>query len=177
MRTAGFFYLSIPTPLAIPELLGEAIESIIPRKLSPHSLPCNRSRLMLSQECLRELRSAWLPHITDAGLGRLIDMLDKASPLLIHGSFSRAVPMGCLATHIGWNHPRTAHMTQEAGVCWLYQVAGLNPATSHVIRTWDRAGIHDLEVRRELLGLFREECEHRQNSKPRTDRVADLATV
>ena len=32
---------------------------------------------MLSQECLQELRSAWLPNITDAGLGRLIKMLEK----------------------------------------------------------------------------------------------------
>jgi hypothetical protein len=132
---------------------------------------------MLSQECVQELRSAWLPNITDAGLTRLIEMLERASPMLIHGSFSRSVPMGCLATHIAWNHPRTAHMTQEAGVCWLYQVAGLNPATSQVIRAWDRGGIHDLDVRGELLGMFREECQRRQQATPRPNRIAAFATV
>ena len=30
---------------------------------------------MLSQECDRELRSAWLPNLTDEGLERLIDLL------------------------------------------------------------------------------------------------------
>ena len=49
---------------------------------------------MLSSECLEELRSAWLPHITNAGLDRLVDLLEKSSPLLIHGCFTRAVPMG-----------------------------------------------------------------------------------
>jgi hypothetical protein len=131
---------------------------------------------MLSQECLRELRSAWLPNITDAGLHRLIEMLERASPLLIHGSFSRAVPMGCLATHIAWNHPRTAHMTQEAGVSWLYQVAGVNPATSQVIRAWDRGGIHDLEIRSELLALFRAEC-HRRQERAAKAAAAELVSV
>jgi hypothetical protein len=133
---------------------------------------------MLSQECTQELRSAWLPNITDAGLGRLIEMLEKASPMLIHGSFSRSVPMGCLATHIAWNHPRTAHMTLEAGVCWLYQVAGLNPATSQVIRAWDRGGIHDFEVRQELLTLLLDERDRRQGiSRPKIDRSAELVSV
>jgi hypothetical protein len=125
---------------------------------------------MLSQESIEELRSAWLPNITEAGLHRLIDLLEKASPLLIHGSFSRALPMGCLATHIAWNHPKTAHLTQEAGLSWLYQVAGLNPATSRVIREWDIHGIHDLELRNQLLALFHEECQrrHRGDRQPST---------
>ncbi len=133
---------------------------------------------MLSQECIQELRSAWMPNITDAGLARLIEMLEKASPLLIHGSFSRSVPMGCLATHIAWNHPRTAHMTQEAGVCWLYQVAGLNPATSQVIRVWDRGGVQDFEVRQELLNLLLDERDRRQGiTRPKIERPAALVTV
>src|SRR5947209_11899783 len=106
---------------------------------------------MLSSECLRELKSVWLPHTTDAGLVRLIDLLEKSSPLLIHGSFSRALPMGCLATHAAWHHPTTAHLTQDAGINWLHCVAHLNPATSHVIRAWDRRGSHDWEIRSELL--------------------------
>lgn len=118
---------------------------------------------MLSQECLDELRTSWLPNITDAGLDRLIDLLDKGSPLLIHGSFTRAVPMGCLATHVAWNHPRTAHLTLDAGICWLNHVAGLNPATSQVIRAWDRTGTADFEFRSALLAVFRVERRRRRN--------------
>jgi len=76
---------------------------------------------MLTPECLGELRSAWLPNITDAGLLRLIDLLEKGSPLLIHGCFTRAVPMGCLATHVAWNHPRTAHLNHSLTVIALLQ--------------------------------------------------------
>ena len=60
---------------------------------------------MLSAECLRELKTSWLPNITEAGLDRLVELLDRGSPLLIHGSFTRAVPMGCLATHIASGNP------------------------------------------------------------------------
>jgi len=113
---------------------------------------------MLSPECLHEFRTAWLPNITDDGLSRLTQLLETASPLLIHGSFTRALPQGCLATHIAWHHPCTTHLTQEAGISWLHQVAGLNPATSHVIRAWDRCrGAQDFELRTELLALVREE--------------------
>ena len=117
---------------------------------------------MLSQDCIRELRSSWLPHLTDGGLDRLIELLEKASPLLIHGCFTRSVPMGCLATHAAWNHPRTAHLTVEAGISWLHQVAGLNPATSHVIREWDRRGAHDWQLRAELAAILKEERQARQ---------------
>ena len=55
--------------------------------------------------------------------------------------------MGCLATHVGWNHPQTAHLTLDAGITWLYRVACLNPATSQVLREWDRRGVHDVELR------------------------------
>jgi hypothetical protein len=111
---------------------------------------------MLSQESLRELHRSWLPNITEDGLDRLIDLLEKGSPLLIHGSFTRAVPMGCLATHVAWNHPRTCHLTLDAGVNWLAHVAGLNPGTSHVIREWDRALHSNYEVRAELLGVLKD---------------------
>src|SRR5438552_1100429 len=117
---------------------------------------------MLSQECLHELKASWLPNITDAGLSRLVDLLEKGSPLLIHGSFTRSVPMGCLATHVAWHHPQTAKMTLDAGICWLNQVAGLNPATSLVIREWDRAADYDYEIRCELAAAFRQELERRQ---------------
>ena len=121
---------------------------------------------MLSQNCIQELRSSWLPNITDAGLDRLIDLLEKGSPLLIHGCFTRAVPMGCLATHAAWNHPRTAHLTLDAGISWLARVAQLNPATSYVIREWDCRGSQNWEVRSDLLAIFREERQGRQEMTP-----------
>ena len=132
---------------------------------------------MLSPECLQELRSAWLPHITDAGLDRLVNLLEKSSPLLIHGCFTKAVPMGCLATHIAWHHPRTAHLTGEAGITWLHRVAGLNPATSYVLREWDRRGAHDLDLRGELLAVLREEQRTRAAQHPAPKRVPALAKV
>jgi hypothetical protein len=70
--------------------------------------------------------------------------------------------MGCLATHAGWHHPRTAHLTADAGVTWLFRVAGLNPATSHVIRAWDGRGPTDLEFRAELLTELRAARDARQ---------------
>jgi len=112
---------------------------------------------MLSVECVQELRVAWLPNITNAGLDRLIELLEKGSPLLIHGSFTRALPMGCLATQVGWNHPRTAHLSLDAGINWLHHVARLNPATSCVIREWDHCGAQNWEMRAELLEIFRTE--------------------
>jgi hypothetical protein len=132
---------------------------------------------MLSPECLGELRSAWLPNTTDTGLRRLIDLLESGSPLLIHGCFTRAVPMGCLATHIAWHHPRTAHLTGEAGITWLHRVAGLNPATSYVLREWDRRGVHDLDLRGELLAVLREEQRTRAPRQPAPNRIPALANV
>jgi hypothetical protein len=132
---------------------------------------------MLSRECLEELRLAWLPHISDAGLDRLVDLLDKSSPLLIHGCFTRAVPMGCLATHIAWHHPRTRHLTLDAGISWLHHVAGLNPATSHVLREWDRRGVHDLELRADLLAFFRKEQRRRRSHQPAAETAPELAEV
>lgn len=132
---------------------------------------------MLSQECIRELQSQWLPHITDQGLARIIELLEKNSPLLIHGSFTRAVPMGCLATHAAWNHPRTEHLTLDAGINWLHQVAGLNPATSHVIREWDSHDPHDWVVRAELLTYFKEEQVRRQAARSPVNRLPVLENV
>jgi hypothetical protein len=132
---------------------------------------------MLSSECLEELRIAWLPHITDAGLNRLVDLLENSSPLLIHGCFTRAVPMGCLATHIAWHHPRTKHLTLDAGLTWLHRVAGLNPATSHVLREWDRRGVHDLELRPDLLTVFQKEQRLRRSRKPAASAAPELAEV
>jgi hypothetical protein len=120
---------------------------------------------MLSNEFVRELHSSWLPNLTDAGLDRLINLLEKASPLLVHGCFTRAVPMGCLATHAAWNHPKTAHLNLEAGITWLHRVARLNPATSYVIREWDTRGSQNWEMRSELKGLLQEERRRRDGQK------------
>jgi len=129
---------------------------------------------MLSQECRRELQTSWLPHISDAGRERLIELLEKGSPLLIHGSFTRVLPMGCLATHIAWNHPQTAHLTMDAGICWLNHVAGLNPATSHVIREWDKVGENDYELRDEILGMLKAYKAQQPIEPSPTNRIAEL---
>ena len=112
---------------------------------------------MPTSEPVCEFRAAWLPHVSSAGLDRLIDLLEKASPLLIHGAFTRAVPMGCLASHIAWNHERTSHLHNEAGVMWLCRVAKLNPATSSLVIAWDRAGVGDFELRTGLLAACHDE--------------------
>ena len=117
---------------------------------------------MLSHQSVQELQSSWLPNITNFGLDRLIDLLSKASPMLIHGSFTRAVPMGCLASHIAWNHEKTAHLHTEAGVMWLCRVANLNPATSSLVLAWDRAGVGDFELRTALLAACLDEKTRRE---------------
>ncbi|HEY2787395.1 MAG TPA: hypothetical protein VGJ05_20735 [Fimbriiglobus sp.] len=110
---------------------------------------------------LSEFRTRWLPHASDTGLTRLVELLQHASPFLVHGAFERCAPTGCLATHLAWHHPVTADLTEDAGVTWLSRVAGLNPATSCVVQEWDRSGIHDWSLRSELLRLCREEVDRR----------------
>jgi hypothetical protein len=127
--------------------------------------------------CLTELRGQWLPHVTDAGLDRVIELLEKGSPLLIHGAFTRAIPMGCLATQIAWHHPRTASLTLEAGVMWLSRVAGLNPATSQVIRIWDETGPQNWELRTVLLAEFRAERERRRSAAEQCEVEAPQALL
>jgi hypothetical protein len=119
---------------------------------------------MLTRESIVELRSSWLPNMTDCGLDRLIELLEADSPFLTHGCFTRAVPIGCLATHLAWNHPLTSHLTQDAGISWLHRVAGLNPATSRVIRDWDSCAKDSYEMwqmRGELLAILQEERSRR----------------
>ncbi len=117
---------------------------------------------MLSQAFREELETTWLPHVTDRGLDRLIELLEKNSPLLIRGSFTRALPQGCLATQIAWHHPRTEHLLHEAGVVWLTKVVGMNPAVSRVIRDWDSCGPCDWEIRSGLLELLQDHRRTRQ---------------
>lgn len=117
---------------------------------------------MLTGEFVRELRRSWLPNVSDTGLNRVIELLEKQSPLLVHGRFTAAVPMGCLASHFGWHHPSVQHRTMDAGIVWLTRVAGLNPATSRVILDWDHCGQQPWSFRTELAQLLREEREARQ---------------
>jgi hypothetical protein len=112
---------------------------------------------MPTEPWLGELREAWLPHLTDTGLARIAELIEKESPLLVAGCFTKALPMGCLASHAAWHHPQTAHLNIDAGILWLTRIAGLNPATSHVIQEWDRRGGHDREFRAGLLAAFRQE--------------------
>ena len=129
---------------------------------------------MPTTDPVAEFRAAWLPHVTDSGLSRITDLLEKASPLLIHGAFTRAVPMGCLASHIGWNHPQTCHFDHEAGVMWLAKVAALNPATSAVILAWDRHGAGDFALRAALLEACRDEQDARRR-EPACSRLTPYA--
>ena len=113
---------------------------------------------MPATDPLGEFRSDWLPNVSDTGLSRLVGLLESGSPLLIRGAFTRAVPMGCLASHIAWNHPATGHLgDEEAGVMWLTRVARLNPATSAVILAWDREGALDRDLLAGLLRACRDE--------------------
>ncbi len=131
---------------------------------------------MLSFDALTEFRTKWLPHVSDAGLSRIAQLLESGSPFLIHGAFTKTVPMGCLASHIGWNHPRTCTLSdEEAGVRWLTRVAGLNPATSAVILAWDRGGVHDAELRYRLLSACCEERD-RRTAEPNVLEEVELQT-
>jgi hypothetical protein len=115
-----------------------------------------------------------LPNISDSGLSRVIELLDSASPFLIHGAFHRSCAMGCLATHIAWHHPKTEHLGEEAGVIWLTRIAGLNPGTSLILNEWDRAGLSDWNMRHELLQLCREESSRRQALDEAQDREYEV---
>ncbi len=132
---------------------------------------------MLSPECVHELRTSWLPNMTDAGLDRIIDLMEKGSPMLVHGCFTKTVPMGCLASHVAWNHPSTAHLTVDAGINWLHRVAGLNPATSYVIREWDGRGGDNWELRADFLGELKEHRRSRQQEPKPVDRIHKLVEI
>jgi hypothetical protein len=106
---------------------------------------------MSTRTAILEFRAVWLPNVSDSGLSRIISLLESASPYLIHGSFAKSLPMGCLASHIAWNHPKTARFQDEAGIQWLCKVARLNPATSHLVMAWDQSGLYDHDLRFGLL--------------------------
>src|SRR4051812_10263317 len=127
---------------------------------------------MLSAECLRELRSAWLPNLTDAGLARLLNLLEKGSPFLVSGCFVRSIPMGCLASHAAWNHPETEHLNLEAGVTWLHGVGGRTPPTSLVWREGDSRAPCARALRSAPAAKSRDELPPRNPPPPRRARPA-----
>jgi hypothetical protein len=149
----------------------------LPFRPVPGPPPAFKELTMLTQESVRELRASWLPNITDAGLDRLIELLEQGSPLLVHGCFTRALPMGCLASHAAWHHPRTAHLTVDAGINWLHLVAGLNPATSNVIRDWDRAGPQGLDIRFDLLRHLKDERAARRSVSREERQLEEVVAV
>jgi hypothetical protein len=109
--------------------------------------------------------------MSDGGLNRLVELLETNSPLLIRGAYTRAMPMGCLATHVAWHHPETCHLTLDAGIHWLSRVAKLNPATSRVIREWDAIGPQNMHMRADLLQLLHEE-KRRRRARPESQTQA-----
>lgn len=112
-------------------------------------------------DALVEFRDTWLPHATTGGILRLMELLQKESPFLIHGQFTKAPPVGCLASHIAWWHPETTQMEEDAGIVWLTRIAGLNPATSKMLVRWDDGGAMDRNFRREILDACRDEIHQR----------------
>jgi len=129
----------------------------------------------MSSAVISEFVSRWLPHATESGLNRLLQLLQQGSPMLIHGAFSKSCALGCLATHMAWHHPETCHLNEEAGIRWLTNVANLNPATSSVILAWDRNGMADWELRGQLIKAIREELEARDGGyEEEAEEVAEL---
>lgn len=132
---------------------------------------------MLSHDVISELTTHWLPNVTDAGLNRVIELLTKGSALLLSGRFTSALPTGCLATHIAWHHPSVCHRTEDAGILWLTRIAGLNPATSRVIREWDRHDPRDWGLRRDLLEVLIAEKERRSHEPTESAPMPEFAAV
>jgi len=130
---------------------------------------------MLAADILNEFRTAWMPNASTSGLKRLVELLSTSSPYLVHGTFSKACGIGCLATHIAWHHPETMNLSDEAGVVWLTKVARLNPATSWVIVAWDRTQPWERDLRVAIRQLCEAELERRmQHAGPRWLRSATL---
>jgi hypothetical protein len=68
-------------------------------------------------------------------------------------------------------------LTVDAGINWMNRIAGLNPATSHVIREWDGCGTNHWEIRSEFLVLVREEQKRRKATSRPTRSAAELVKV
>jgi hypothetical protein len=115
----------------------------------------------LTDSFTRELQQNWFPGTSNPALDHLLKLLETASPLLVHGCFTKFPPQGCLATQIAWHHDKTSHLGQDAGIIWLDQVAKLNPISSIVLSTWDMLGSRDVGLRHALIDQFRSERRRR----------------
>ena len=59
-----------------------------------------------------------------------------------------------------------AHTTgRPPGITWLHRVAGLNPATSYVLREWDLRGAADVALRGELIAELKAEWNSRRGGQ------------
>ncbi|QEL18466.1 hypothetical protein [Limnoglobus roseus] len=132
---------------------------------------------MSLSSAVKEFRARWLPNATSNGLTRMVSLLEQGSPLLIHGAFSRCASQGCLATHLAWHHPQTQALHAEAGVVWLTKIARMNPATSALLLEWDRSGVHNWELREDLLSECRQELERRAEGTDARHRREECCTV
>jgi len=124
---------------------------------------------MLSSAVIEELRRSWLPNMTDGGLTRVIELLEKGSPILIQGDWCHGPVMGCLASHAAWHHPMTMRLGADAGGVWLAFIVGIDPRESQVLQSWDCSAPHDWQTRAELCAIFRDELVGRQDRFCRTD--------
>lgn len=115
----------------------------------------------LTESFTRELEHHWFPGTPNSALDHLLRLLETASPLLVHGCFTRVPPQGCIATQIAWHHEKTARLGQDAGIIWLDQIAKLNPISSVVLSTWDMLGSQDVGLRHALMEQFRTERRRR----------------
>jgi len=118
----------------------------------------------LTDPFIRELERNWFPGTTDAALNHLLKLLESASPLLVHGCFTQFPPQGCIATQIAWHHERTTHLSHDAGIVWLDQIAKLSPISSIVLSTWDILGSRDIGLRHALIEQVRSERRRRLRS-------------
>jgi len=119
---------------------------------------------MLPQDCLANLNHAGCRTSPMPGSIASSNCWKKEVRFLIHGSFSRAMPIGCLATHIAWHHPATEQttlsrraMAQPRGRAQSGQLTGHSRMGSGQECNW--------EVRQDLLGVFKEHREVRRQNK------------
>jgi hypothetical protein len=140
---------------------------------------------MLSDKAIHELKTAWLPNITDIGLEYLARLLETGSPYLIRrawaSDFADHSPefdiadaaIGCIATHAGWHHPATLRMHGNAGHTWLTTIAGVESEYSAVLQEWDG----DAPVEAELAYILRQEQRRRGATTGNIGRPARVCTM
>ena len=153
--------------------LRRCFSVIGPGRLSLHAMLCRAPQAVTCP--LQVRRSIWPSSLFARTSGRcgcrtsrtpasirVIELLERGLPAVDPRRLQPSGADGCLATHIAWNH-LLEQWTLEAGIMWLSRVAGLNPATSQVIRA-GTGGTRDWELRSRLLENFKEERERQAES-------------